>query len=80
MLGDLLLEVNQPAAALTAYEAALKIYPARFTGLYGAARSAEALGRKALARQYYKDLLTMAKTGDGTRPELAQAKAYLAKN
>ena len=40
-LGTLLLEVGQSRQAQQEFEAALKIYPGRFRGLYGAARAAE---------------------------------------
>lgn len=33
LLGDMLLQMNKPAAALTAYEADLKRHPGRFNGL-----------------------------------------------
>ncbi|HUR04999.1 MAG TPA: hypothetical protein VM347_20820, partial [Nonomuraea sp.] len=79
LLGDLYLEVGQPKAALAEYEAELRNYPYRFNGLFGAARAAEQAGRPGLARQYYRDLLNVAKGGDGKRPELAQARAYVEK-
>src|SRR4029434_10473423 len=40
-LGSLLLEVGQPKEAQQEFEAALKIYPGRFRGLYGAAQAGE---------------------------------------
>ena len=44
-LGGLLLELDQPGEAQRAFEAALKIYPGRFQGLYGAATSGGASRR-----------------------------------
>jgi len=41
LLGDLLLEQQQPAQALTEYETALQSTPNRLRGLYGAAKAAE---------------------------------------
>jgi tetratricopeptide (TPR) repeat protein len=41
LLGDLLLEQQQPAQALTEYETALRSTPNRLRGLYGAAKAAE---------------------------------------
>ena len=41
LLGDMLLEMGQPAEALAAYEASLREAPNRFNSLYGAARAAE---------------------------------------
>ena len=48
MLGDLLLELDQPQQALEAYERSLKDSPNRLNGLSGAARAAE------LSRDYVK--------------------------
>src|SRR5262249_58318040 len=42
LYGDLLLELGQPAAALTAYETALKATPNRYRGILGVARAAAA--------------------------------------
>src|SRR5207237_8175860 len=39
-LGDLLLKMDRPKEAQREFEAALKIYPGRFRGLYGAAQAA----------------------------------------
>ncbi|MFN2498096.1 MAG: hypothetical protein ABR557_03315, partial [Pyrinomonadaceae bacterium] len=39
-LGELLLELKQPAAALQEFEVSLQSAPNRFNGLYGAARAA----------------------------------------
>ena len=77
-LGDLLLELDRPQKARTAYEAALKIYPARFRGLYGAALSAERAGDVTIARRYYAKLAEQTAKSDGTRPELAHVREYLA--
>ncbi len=44
LLGDMLLEAGQPAAALAEYEASFVRDPNRFRGLYGAARAANAAG------------------------------------
>lgn len=44
MLGDLLLELNQPEKALEAYQAALKDSPNRLNGLSGVARAAQLAG------------------------------------
>jgi tetratricopeptide (TPR) repeat protein len=79
MLGELLLELNQPTQALTEFEASQRIDPNRFHGLAGAARAAELAGDKARARKYYEALVTLARTADSERPELGQAKAFLAK-
>jgi len=75
LLGDLLLELKQPAQALGEYEAALHDAPDRFNSLYGAARSAELAGQPDKARTYYAKLVEVSKAADGDRPELRHAKA-----
>jgi tetratricopeptide (TPR) repeat protein len=65
LLGDLLIEQNQPARALKAYQRSLDLYPKRFNGLLGAARSARASGDAASARKYHGQLLRIA--GGGSR-------------
>lgn len=78
LLGDMLLELGQPALALQAYEASQMREPNRFRGLYGAARAAEAAGDRAKAADYFSRLLAMTRDGDGMRPELARARTFLA--
>lgn len=63
MLGDLLLEQNQPTQALAAYERSLELYPRRFNSLLGAARAARAAGDEARARVFYQGLIELAKGG-----------------
>jgi tetratricopeptide (TPR) repeat protein len=77
-LGDLLLETGQPAQALSEFEAALREAPNRFNGLYGAARAAELAGDRKKAAGYYGQLIKLGEKADGTRPELEQAKVFLA--
>ncbi len=79
MLGELLLELNQPAPALAEFEASQRSDPNRFHGLAGAGRAAEATGNRDKARSYYQQLLKLAKDADSERPELKHAKAYVAK-
>lgn len=77
-LGELLLALKRPREALQAYEAALKIYPARFRGLYGAALSAEQLGDRKLAHRRYEQLTKQTAGSDTPRAELSHAREYLA--
>jgi tetratricopeptide (TPR) repeat protein len=74
-LGDLLLEQNQPAAALSAYRKALDNTPHLFNALYGAARAADAAGDAATASSYYKMIIEVA--GNGNRNEVESAKRKL---
>lgn len=77
LLGDMLMEAGQPAAALAAYEASLAREPNRFRGLYGAARAADASGERAKATDYARRLLEMTKAADTPRPELAWARTLV---
>ena len=77
LLGDMLLEFDQPAAALTAYETALARGPNRFNAIYGAAVAADATGNAAQARQYYQALSDMCADAETDRPRLAAARARL---
>ncbi|WP_276481057.1 hypothetical protein [Paraflavitalea pollutisoli] len=76
-LGDLLLALHQPAAALTAYETSLRRNPNRFNSLYGAATAARLQGDNRLAQQYYQQLLLLNKQQPAQRPELVEASRYV---
>ena len=78
LLGELLLEVKQPAPALQAFEASQRSEPNRFKGLYGAARAAELAGEKEKARAFYTKLMALAELADSERPELDEARTFLA--
>ena len=80
LLGDMLMEMNQPAQALPAYEDSSKREPNRFRTLAGAARAAEQSGDRVKAKAYYAELTKLAAKSDGGRPELKRAKNYLAQN
>lgn len=56
MLGDLLLDLNQPVNALEAFERSLKDSPNRLNGLSGAARAAQLAGDRDKARSYYSQV------------------------
>lgn len=75
-LGDLLLAVNQPIDALTAYRHSEKTWPGRYNTRLGAAQAALAHGDKQLAKTYYADLLNIC--GDTQRPGAIQARTFLA--
>jgi len=77
-LGSLLLDLGRAKEAEQEFEAALKIYPARFQGLYGAARAAQQNGEKESARRYYAKLAEQTVKADGSRHELASVRAYRA--
>ena len=75
----MLLEMNRPAEALQAFETSEKHDPNRFRGLYGAGKAAALMGDQAKARSYYGKLLVLVQKADSERPELKEAKAFLAK-
>jgi tetratricopeptide (TPR) repeat protein len=79
LLGEMLLELGEPKQALAEFERSLKRDPNRFRGLYGAGRAAEAAGNPQAAREYYARLQTLAAACDTERPELAHARAFLAR-
>jgi tetratricopeptide (TPR) repeat protein len=78
LLGELLLEMGQPAAALTEFEAALKANPNRYRGFWGAARAANAAGDRSSATAYYGKLVELSKNADTERRETREAKGFLA--
>ena len=77
-LGSLLLEAGQPKEAQREFEAALKIYPGRFRGLYGAAQAAEKNGDKETASRYYAKLATQTANATGSRDELNHVREFRA--
>ncbi|HEX2438874.1 MAG TPA: hypothetical protein VHT71_11265 [Methylomirabilota bacterium] len=78
LLGDLLLELGEPVQALAEFEASLKNAPNRFRSFHGAALAAQRTGDLARARAHYERLVALAARGDSERPELSQARAFLA--
>jgi tetratricopeptide (TPR) repeat protein len=77
-LGSLLGEVGQPKQAQHEFVAALKIYPGRFRGLYGAARAAEQNGDKENASRYYAKLAAQTANATGSRDELNHVREFRA--
>lgn len=77
-LGELLLQLKQPAAALHEFEVSFRSTPNRFNGVYGAARSARLAGNEKAARTYYAQLVRLARDADTIRPEITEARAFLA--
>jgi tetratricopeptide (TPR) repeat protein len=76
-LGALLLEIGQPKEAEREFEAALKIYPGRFRGLYGAAQAAEQAGDNQNASRYYTKLASQTRRAGGSRDELNHVRKFL---
>ena len=76
-LGDLLLHTGGAKEAQRQFEAALKIYPGRFRGLYGAARAAEQIGDNESASRYYTKLAAQTAKATGSRNELNHVREFL---
>jgi tetratricopeptide (TPR) repeat protein len=80
LLGDMLVDLQQPAAALTEFKKTMTKEPNRFRAVYGAAKAAELSGDRAGARQYYEQLLKICTRGDVPgRAELVEARKALGK-
>ena len=77
LLGDLLLEIEQPRAALDAYVTSLKTWPGRFNSFLGAARAAAAAGDGVQASSFYSSLLELTTDESVERLAIEEAKAYL---
>ncbi|HME87751.1 MAG TPA: hypothetical protein VKE30_00900 [Chthoniobacterales bacterium] len=76
-LAGLLLEMRRPKDAQREFEAALKIYPGRFRGLYGAAQAAEQGGDRKTAGRYYAKLAGQTATSGNSRDELNHIREFL---
>ena len=77
LLGDMLLELKRPEAALAEYETGLERSPNRFNTLYGAGRAAELVGDKKQAAAYYRKLFKVAAHAETERPRLQYARQFL---
>jgi len=75
LLGDLLLEQQQPGLALTEYETSLGSTPNRLRGLYGAAKAAKAANQPEKAATYFRRLAEMTKDADTDRVEISEARS-----
>lgn len=77
LLGDMLLQMNQPTLALKAYEENLKKHPNRLNGLYGAAIAAQQSNDMGKASSYFRQLALMADPKQTGRQELELAKQFV---
>jgi hypothetical protein len=79
LLGEMLLQMNEPARALEQFEATLEKEPRRFRSLYGAAHAAQLSGRRDSSQKYFRELLKVSARADQPgRPELKEAREALA--
>jgi tetratricopeptide (TPR) repeat protein len=77
LCGNLLLELNRPAEAGIYFEKTLNRTPKRPKAMFGLARAAELLGDSRTAKKRYEEFLTIWRTADPDRPELAKARDFL---
>lgn len=77
LLGEMLLEAQQPALALEAFEADLRVAPGRLNGLYGAARAAERTGDFGKAENYFSRLIANCPQADAENPAVREAREFL---
>jgi len=56
MLGDMLMQMNQPADALIAYQAALRLAPNRLDSLLGASKAAKLAGQSRASMRYASEI------------------------
>jgi hypothetical protein len=80
LLGELYTQAGMPREALFEFEASDKVMPNRFRTIAGAAATARAIGSADAAKRYYRALTALAVGGDGDRPEISEARSYLAQN
>jgi hypothetical protein len=75
---DLLLEQYDAAAALQEYQAVLRTDPNRFRSLLGLARAAKLANDAPTADDSYRQLVALSMKADTERPEVVEARQYLA--
>jgi len=80
LLADLYMLTGRHKEALKSYELNLKGRPFRFNGLYGAAKAAQNLDNNELAAYYFEKLIKVSEDVNSSRPELLEAKDFLANN
>jgi tetratricopeptide (TPR) repeat protein len=79
LLADLLMEMKQPALALTEFQTSLKSAPNRFHAIYGAAQAAESANQPEAARNYYTKLVETCSKCRPDNTSLQRAQQFLAK-
>ena len=66
--------------ALVELQASDKVMPHRFRTIAAAAAATRATGSVEAAKRYYRALTALVAGGDGDRPEISEARIYLAQN
>jgi len=80
LLGELYLVASMNNEALVELEASQRVMPNRFRTIAAAAAAARGTGSVEAAKRYYRALTALAVGGDGSRPEVSEARTYLAQN
>jgi tetratricopeptide (TPR) repeat protein len=78
LCGNLLFELSRPAEALTYFQKAALRTPNRPKVIFGMARAEQALGDHEAATTRYREFLEIWRTADPDRPELTQAREFIA--
>lgn len=77
LLGDLLFETGHFKEALEAYRSALRRAPGRYNSLYGAGRTARAMGDTYTAVEYFNELLSFAGNAENHRRDIDDVRSFL---
>ncbi len=77
LLGELLLEAENPREARREFERSLRTVPNRFRSLFGAGQSAARVGNRRLAKSYYRRVLSLTVYADTERLTLSVARSFL---
>jgi tetratricopeptide (TPR) repeat protein len=80
LYGTMLLERGMAKEALAAFEATLKKEPNRLGATLAAGEVAEKLGDAEKARGYYVAAIALTENADPVRPQIAHARAFVAKS
>jgi tetratricopeptide (TPR) repeat protein len=81
LLGEMLLEMSEPAQALEQFQATLKKEPGRLRALYGAAHAAQLSGDRDTSQRYFRELLKVCARADKPgRSELIEAQRAILQN
>jgi tetratricopeptide (TPR) repeat protein len=81
LLGEMLLELNEPAQAFDQFEATLKKEPGRLRALYGAAHAAQLSGDRDMSQRYFREVLKVCSRADKPgRSEVVEAQRALLHN
>jgi hypothetical protein len=80
LYGYMLLERGMAKEALAAFEATKAKEPNRYHGYAGAAQAADKLGDKATAKENYAKLIALVGSAESDRPEIANARKFMASN